>query len=234
MTIMWTQASFNQFLLSAQMKYLEGNIFVNFYIFGVAGILAVLFGGVIYAKLGLRQSYMISFLACIFGCIGMFVIQTKIIGFPDEADRDKFDEKCMPVLILILKMGIINSFITTTQVSFTDDRIFPAEKRNTSVGTCGMIARSVTIVAPIVNEWAAPWPIVILFCFALLGYFTSFTFPMEGEFADGEKIKEIKYDITAKQSQGEQSDLSHHSLNNSDQHLDQKHEIKESRSEDNA
>lgn len=36
------------------MKYLEGNIFVNFYIFGVAGILAVLFGGVIYAKFGLR------------------------------------------------------------------------------------------------------------------------------------------------------------------------------------
>lgn len=109
------------------MKYLEGNIFVNFYIFGVAGILAVLFGGVIYAKLGLRQSYMISFLACIIGCIGMFIIQTKIIGFADEVERDKFDEKFMPILILILKMGIINSFITTTQVSFTDDRIFPSE-----------------------------------------------------------------------------------------------------------
>lgn len=61
-----------------------------------------------------------------------------------------------------------------------------------------MIARSVTIVAPIVNEWAAPWPILVLLVFALLGYLTSFTFPHEGEFADGEKIKEIKYDITAK------------------------------------
>ena len=59
----------------------------------------------------------------------------------------------MPVLILIMKMGIITGFIITTQVSFTDDRIFPANKRNTSVGTCGMIARSITIVAPIVNEW---------------------------------------------------------------------------------
>jgi|TARA_B110000285_G_scaffold231794_1_gene301290 MFS family permease len=56
------------------MKYLEGNIFVNFYIFGVAGILAVLFGGVIFAKMGLRQSYMISFIACMIGCIGMLII----------------------------------------------------------------------------------------------------------------------------------------------------------------
>ena len=63
-----------------------------------------------------------------------------------------------------------------------------------------MIARSVTIVAPIVNEWAAPWPIIMLFGFSILGYLTSFTFPKEDEFADGEKIKEIKYDFTAKQS----------------------------------
>lgn len=59
----------------------------------------------------------------------------------------------MPIIILMLKMGIIISFITTTQVSFTDDRIFPPNKRNSSVGTSGIIARSITIVAPIVNEW---------------------------------------------------------------------------------
>lgn len=56
------------------MKYLEGNIFVNFYIFGAAGILAVFFGGIIYSKLGLRQSYIISFAMSIIGCIGMLII----------------------------------------------------------------------------------------------------------------------------------------------------------------
>jgi hypothetical protein len=35
------------------MKYLEGNIFINFYIFGFAGILAVLIGGVSFSKFGL-------------------------------------------------------------------------------------------------------------------------------------------------------------------------------------
>jgi len=29
------------------MKYLEGNIFVNFYIFGAAGIIAVFIGGIV-------------------------------------------------------------------------------------------------------------------------------------------------------------------------------------------
>lgn len=84
---MWTQASFNQFLLSAQMKYLEGNIFVNFYIFGAAGIIAVLLGGVMYAKFGLKLTYVISFNMCILGCIGVLLIQTKVMRFESEAVR---------------------------------------------------------------------------------------------------------------------------------------------------
>lgn len=114
MTIMWTQASFNQFLLSAQMKYLEGNIFVNFYIFGAAGIAAVILGGYIYNCYGLRNSFAMSFFMCIIGCIGMLVIQLDLIQFANDAAREHFEEHAMPVLILILKMGIIMSFIITT------------------------------------------------------------------------------------------------------------------------
>ena len=105
----------------------------------------------------------------------------KLIKFDSPAMRDKFDEHLMPCLILILKMGIIMSFITTTQISFTDDRIFPSSKRNTSVGTCGMIARSVTIVAPIVNEWDVPYPILIMLGFTIIGLVTTFFFPHEEE-----------------------------------------------------
>lgn len=181
---MWTQASFNQFLLSAQMKYLEGNIFINFYIFGAAGLVAVLVGGWLYAQFGLRFSYFLSFTMSILGCLGLLVVQLNLLGF-EEADRDNFNESVMPFLILLLKMGIIMAYIITTQVSFTDDRIFPSDKRNTSVGTCGMIARSVTIVAPIVNEWPAPLPIVALLAFSVVGLATSFLFPHEDEFSRG-------------------------------------------------
>ena len=71
---MWTQASFNQFLLRAQMKYLEGNIFINFYIFGAAGILAVIIGGGVYSTYGLKFSFLISFSMSIIGSIGMLLI----------------------------------------------------------------------------------------------------------------------------------------------------------------
>ena len=104
----------------------------------------------------------------------------------------------MPFLILLLKMGIIMSFIITTQVSFTDDRIFTSSKRNTSVGTCGMIARSITIVAPIVNEWQAPYPIIVMLCFSVLGMFTSFFFPDETEFTQGDKLEDKVYNLNEK------------------------------------
>lgn len=71
---MWTQGSFNQFLLSAQMKYLEGNIFVNFYIFGIAGIIAVITGGFLLNLLGLKKTYIISNVLAIIGAIGMIFI----------------------------------------------------------------------------------------------------------------------------------------------------------------
>ena len=56
------------------MKYLEGNIFVNFYIFGAAGIIAVFLGGYIYSVYGLRRSYELSFGMSIIGCLGMLII----------------------------------------------------------------------------------------------------------------------------------------------------------------
>lgn len=74
MTIMWTEGSFNQFLLSAQMKYLEGNIFVNFYIFGAAGITAVIVCGLLFQRFGLKNSLYISHFMTIMGCIALLVV----------------------------------------------------------------------------------------------------------------------------------------------------------------
>ena len=81
MTVMWTQGSFNSFLLSAQMKYLEGNIFINFYMFGFAGFTAVLIGGYLFSRHGLKFTYILSFTLSILGCVGMFIIEMKMINF---------------------------------------------------------------------------------------------------------------------------------------------------------
>lgn len=127
MSVMWTAGSFNQFLLSAQMKYLQGNIFVNFYMFGAAGVLAVVLCSILLNKLGIKNTYIMSYYMSIVGAVAVMLVQMNVLGFKVKAEREQFEERVMPFVILTLKMGIIISFITTTVVSFTDDRIFPPQ-----------------------------------------------------------------------------------------------------------
>jgi len=56
------------------MKYFEGNIFLNFYIFGAAGIIAVVIGGILYSNFDLKFTYILSFNMCIIGCLGMLAV----------------------------------------------------------------------------------------------------------------------------------------------------------------
>lgn len=79
-----------------------------------------------------------------------------------------------------------------------------------------MIARSITIVAPIVNEWAAPLPILVILVFSMIGIFTSLTFPHEHEFSPGEVIQETKYNIGATGDADIASDITYVDLASAD------------------
>jgi len=63
-----------------------------------------------------------------------------------------------------------------------------------------MIARSITIVAPIINEWSSPFPMVIMMVLLVAGLLTSYSFPNENEFTPGEQQKEIVYDLNGKKA----------------------------------
>jgi predicted MFS family arabinose efflux permease len=63
------------------MKYFEGNIFVNFYIFGAAGVIAVIIGGFLYTKLGVRNTYVLSFYLSIVGALGVIMVQMNLMGY---------------------------------------------------------------------------------------------------------------------------------------------------------
>ena len=74
-----------------------------------------------------------------------------------------------------------------------------------------MIARSITIVAPIVNEWAAPLPIIMMFGFSILGLLMSFTFPNDQEFTQGNLLEEKTYNLNEKHGENA-SDVTYHNL----------------------
>ena len=74
-----------------------------------------------------------------------------------------------------------------------------------------MIARSVTIVAPIVNEWQAPKPLLVMFGFTLIALITSVTFPNE---LTEEELQEKEKRYNPLPSREEDSDITYHDLLN--------------------
>jgi hypothetical protein len=58
----------------------------------------------------------------------------------------------MPILTMLTKFGSGAAMLITYSASFGDEQLFPSKKRTTAIGICNIIARSITIFAPQVNE----------------------------------------------------------------------------------
>lgn len=82
MTVMWTACSFGSHLLNFMNKYLEGSIFTNNYVEGLAGGLACLVSAQLYAKYGMKVSYMISYGMSLFGGIVVCLLESGIVKLP--------------------------------------------------------------------------------------------------------------------------------------------------------
>ena len=98
----------------------------------------------------------------------MYLEYTKLRspGHTNEAENQYAYR--MPALIFLAKFGVAIGYLCSYYASFSDDRIFPIERRSTAIGFCKFIGRAVTGLAPIINEIAEPFPMV---CFAsILGF----------------------------------------------------------------
>jgi len=59
---------------------------------------------------------------------------------------------------------------------FSDDTIFPASKRVTAIGICNIVARALTILAPLVNEARVPLPMLSFIAAISIALIFSFSF----------------------------------------------------------
>jgi hypothetical protein len=82
----------------------------------------------------------------------------------------------MPWAIFIAKFGTASGFLISYMASFSENRIFPIEKRATAIGLCNLIARSITSIAPMVNELEEPEPMYFFIGFMFLAWLYNFTF----------------------------------------------------------
>ena len=138
MSIMWTVCSFSSFLLSYQLKYIEGDIFRNAYCTYLSDLVACVLGGFMYQKIGMQSTF-----GCAFFCASLGIFYILIIEY--IADPVNYD--VIPSLLLLIKFGLTIGFLATYQASFHDD-IFPQSHRSTAIALCNIIARAVTILAP--------------------------------------------------------------------------------------
>ena len=75
MTIVWVAASFCYYLISFQLKYIQGDIWINSIVSSTSELFAFGLSGIIVGKLGLKWTIVISFIVANVGMICLAAIQ---------------------------------------------------------------------------------------------------------------------------------------------------------------
>lgn len=199
MTIIWTNSSFSMYTLNYMNKHFEGNIFLNFYLDGAAGIVGTLIAAPLYSLLKIRWSFFTTLV-----CINVFLLlfflhQENIVtskwieafGYPQcpypegsEEEQEYHKKVMIPVWIFCAKVFVNTTFLNAYQASYNEDVIFPFYKRATSIGICNFVARTVTIAAPLVAELDRPLPALILLAFNFVSLISSIFLPTSDEEAE--------------------------------------------------
>ena len=96
MVLVWIASSFNYFLINFQMKYFQGNIFLNASISSASEIVAYSLGGLLYQKVGIHATFMAAFGISILGAIALMI-------FGENKDY-------VPFMVLSAKFGVSSTF----------------------------------------------------------------------------------------------------------------------------
>jgi len=75
--------------------------------------------------------------------------------------------------------------------------MFPQIHRATVIGMCNIIARSFTIMAPLVNEYPEPIPMLVIMILVTIGLLNSFTLQLQPESHFNNQQQEMKADKPA-------------------------------------
>eukprot|EP00347_Sterkiella_histriomuscorum_P019689 403340662 len=145
--VFWIVSSFDYYLISFQMKYINGDIFINTIVSSVSEVIAYILSGAFYMYIGFRISFLVSFIIAIIGSL-FYVI------FKNTASN-----ALISVMILGSKFGISASF----NLVYLANSLFPPLYASTVMGLCNMFARVASMIAPQIAEVEGPVP-MILFC----------------------------------------------------------------------
>jgi len=143
MVVVWIASSFNFYLISFQLKYIKGDVFVNTFVSAGSELPAIIIGGLMYQKVGLR------FTLCLFFCIALS------------------GSICLLILSDLREEAGVSGTFNLCYLANT--QIFPAIFAGTAFGFCNIGAKLATILAPLIAEVDAPTPMIIFTITAAVG-----------------------------------------------------------------
>jgi hypothetical protein len=169
MTWVWISTQIDYFVINFNLKHMEGSVFLNFSLAGLAEILAHIFVGVTFNKMGPRATLMVGYTLTAFGSIPMIW-------------QDRFGDGLIALFVIVAKFGISMS----TCCSYVSTPIlFPVHIASTAFGITNFVGRLFGMLAPIIAEWESPLPMEIVSVVAIISIFVSIPLtPYTGDLVD--------------------------------------------------
>jgi nitrate/nitrite transporter NarK len=143
---LWVASAFDYYLINFQLKYIDGDIYVNTIVSSVSEVTAYIISGALYDRIGPKISFVGSFVIGIIGSLFYITLSSTHKGL-------------VPLMVLGSKFGISGSF----NVVYLANGLFPPVYSSTTFGLCNFFARLASMIAPILAESKPPTPMLV-FC----------------------------------------------------------------------
>lgn len=141
MTIIWVSNSFGYYLISYQLKYIKGDMYLNGMVSSLSELAADILSIVFISRIGIKMIFQLSFFTSFLGMLSFLI-------YPGD------DRYVLAFFVLGTKFGISCAFNTAY---CGNNLVFPVTIVSTSYGICNMFARLSTIGAPYVAEIDPEW-----------------------------------------------------------------------------
>ena len=158
MIVLWSVTSFDYYLMYFFIKSMPGNIYINASVSSIAQIVANMTAGAVYNFFGPKTAFVLCFIISGVGGILIAFIPGTVSPYLEA------------FFVLLAKLGISSAF---TMVYLITPRLFPTELRGTVFGICNVAARFLTILSPILAEFAEPMPMLCYTCTSAAGLIAS-------------------------------------------------------------
>lgn len=145
MVYIWIASSFDMYLITFQMKYLPGNIFVNSLVSSFVDIPISIAAGFIYHSYGVRLTLPLAYGMSLCGSIALVILGNSIPAM-------------VPVMVMMARGGVK---VALDLCYLANSTIFPAIFAGTAFGLCNIGAKAFTILSPLIAEVAPPLPMII-------------------------------------------------------------------------